>query len=162
MAASDPRCDSLGIPRHLHRMQREAVISFWSDELLFRRYPAGKDLAESISFHRKNSSTNRSAFCKSADDALWKCEEGGRYEGFGVLSLPAAAFENKSWQTDEKQPAVYTLHVFHCPTLCNYPHSDFRIFKDGIETDKIKPGSVKLKIRQYLVDSGLIKSEIDP
>lgn len=158
MAASDPACDTIGIPPHLHTIEKATVEAFPADERLFRRFPSGKDLADSISFNRKNSSTNRSTLCESADDALWNCENGGRYENFGVLSIPANIFNGQSWNSPE--PAEFTVSVFHAPTPCNYPHTDFRILKNGVETDQIKPSSVKLQIRHFLTESQAIKVEI--
>ena len=157
MAASDPACDAIGIPQHLHTTDKVVVEAFQADERLFRRFPAGKDLAESISFDRKNSSTNRSSMC-NADDALWNCEIGGRHENFGVLSIPANIFNGRTWKSTE--PAIFAVTVFHSPTPCNYPHTDFRILKNGEETIQIKPSSVKLQIRQFLVESQAIKVEI--
>jgi hypothetical protein len=141
-------------------MGRETVAEFGESERLLRRFLAGKDLAESISFNLKDSSTNLTCFCQGAEDALWNCEKGGRYENFGVLSIPADAFEGKTWQTDENVPAVFFIRVFHSPSQCNYAHADFQLFRNGVETQQIKPGSVKLKIRQYLTDAQLIRIEI--
>ncbi len=158
MAASDPACDAIGIPAHLHTTDKSAINTFGANERLFRRFSAGKDLVESISFNRKNSSTNRSTLCQNAGDALWNCEKGGRYENFGVLSIPANIFNGQTWNSTE--PAKFSVSVSHSPTLCNYPHTDFRILKDGVETDQIKPGSVKLQIRQFLTKSQAVKVEI--
>ncbi len=158
MAPSDPECDAIGIPAHLHTTDKVAVDVFQANERLFRRFPAGSNLAECISFNRKDSSTNRSSLCDRADDALWNCEKGGRYKNFGIISIPAKIFDGRTWNSSE--PAEFMVSVFHSPTPCNYSHTDFRVLKNGVETDQIKPGSVKLQIRQFLSESHAINLEI--
>jgi hypothetical protein len=160
MEESDPACRARGIPEHLHTNARMPQSEFGEGERLFRRFRPQRELAESVSFDRDSSSSVRSTLCKGAEDALWNCEEGGRYETHGVLSLPANIFEGRVWRSPE--PADFTIEVFHCPTQCNFAHTDFQIFKDGHEILRIKPGSVKLMIREFLTAEQAIKVEIDP
>ncbi len=161
MEPGDPECCARGIPVHLHSKNRSPIATFSHGERLYRRFPPESDLLMSIAFDNKASSTGRSSLC-SPDDMLWRCEAplGGRYHGWGVLSLPADTFDGQSWKTD--QGTSYEIEVRHCPTQCNYPHSDFRLLKDGEETSKIKPGSVKMKIRKGLADRGRVRQEIAP
>jgi hypothetical protein len=151
MNGTDPECAAKGIPEHLHQCGRSANQQFDAGELLYRRVRLPcQELTAAISFDRKSSSVNRSKYCHSSDDVLWNDEHGGRHEGYDVLQFPADAFEGKKWQTEDNRQS-FTIEVFHDPKKCNYPHSDFRFIRNGQETDKVKPGSIKMQIREHLL-----------
>jgi hypothetical protein len=152
---SDSDCDAKGIPAHLHREERPADPVFDAAEPLYRRFRLGTpDLTAAISFARM--SVNRGKYCESPDDVLWNDEEGGRYEGFGVLSLPVKALQRR-----EKLPhedSHFTLKPEHDPTRCNYPHTEVVATKvssagDEEELPEIRPKSVKLALRKALRDA---------
>ncbi len=159
MSECDPECEAMGIPRHLHQLERPVDPVFDGEELLYRRYPAGTpDLTAAISFERM--SVNRGKYCESADDTLWDDRDGSRYSGCGVFALPVQALDvmEKHPQEDYR----FTLRPEHRPNRCNYLHSEVvatKVLPDGTEESlaDIKPKSVKLKLRQalrdYLVDA---------
>jgi hypothetical protein len=98
-------------------------------------------------------SVNRQKHGRNANDALWNCKDGGRYENCGVMQIAVAAFDQK-WQHTTLANVSFFMRPVHKPTRCNYPHCEVVVFKeeDGKATPQtaIKPLSVKLKIRQDL------------
>jgi hypothetical protein len=149
---SDPDCHGKGIPEHLHRLDRAPDPDFSGSELLFRRFTLGNEAMKAvIGFNRM--SFNREKQGNGPDDALWNCEEGGRYDGCGVVELPVAAL-NLKWKHPTEQNTVYYLRPEHAPTNCNYPHTEVVVYKEEngevSPQNEIKPTSVKARIREDL------------
>lgn len=154
MSLSDPVCDRRGIPPHLHKLERVVVKNFAEGELLYRWFnkeDKKDDLTGYVSFNKKNSSFSRSQFCTEPSDVLWctENEAGGRRKA-GILSIPANALDGCHFCTEEHPDIKWRVAVNHDPTQCNYPHSDLSFFKGDQEKDVIKPGSIKLMIRDVL------------
>jgi hypothetical protein len=129
---------------------------FPDDELLFRRFRfSNADLTSAIKFNEM--SVNREKHGRGPDDVLWNDEEGGRYEGYGVVQFPVSALNNEWRHPDERKvPITYRLTPLHKPRQCNYPHSEVTAYESNRETQTtqlakdIKPTSVKMRIREHL------------
>jgi len=154
MPGSDRECDEKGIPPHLHQCGRAADPEFTDPrEFLYRRIPSGSegDLTKAIQFNRM--SVNRGKYCKTPDDVLWNDEAGGRHVGYRVIRFPVGALDG-AWEHPQ-QAIAFVLRPEHKPTRCNYPHTEVVAFERGGEGNlkslaKIKPPSVKLRIREHL------------
>jgi len=143
----------MGIPRHLHSLGRKADPDFKPKEWLYRRFRYdGADLTATIKFGRM--SVNRGGYSDGPDDVLWNDETGARHENCGVVEFYVEALSGR-WEHPTRE-IDYQLEPIHSPNRCNYPHSEVVVYERDRQNDecklvgKIKPASVKLKIRQHL------------
>lgn len=147
--ARDEACARIGIPSHLHSCGRQVVSVFSESELLYRRIKLPcADAALQVSFARKSSSTNRSNF-SGPEDVLWD-DKGHHHFECGIIAFPVASLKNMSWESNEQPPVNFKIEVSHAPLRCNYAHTDFRFFRNGVEVADITTKSIKLRIREAL------------
>jgi hypothetical protein len=160
MPECDEACSKRGIPVHLHQLDRTANQDFSDpEELLWRRFPfEAEDLTSIISFN--GMSVNRQKDGESPDDVLWDTVNGGRHHGYGVVEFSVGSLQ-RCWDHPEPvgNPLTFSLVPEHKPEQCNYPHSEVVAHLYNRSTTelqcltKIKPTSVKLKIREDLQSS---------
>lgn len=147
---SDRECAKRGIPRHLHRGSKPAIQKFRRRERLYRRFPPdyiGENIANAVSFKRKDSSVTRSLF-SHPDDARWDAENGQYKAQHAVISFPAHMLNGKTWYSNDGNTHVQ-ITVFHDPLQCNYAHCDLHLFENGIEVPQITK-SLRMQIRDIL------------
>lgn len=153
MAEVDGDCSDLGIPQHLHTGSRIPDGEFLADEILYRRYrPAGSDEAPPVeAFSTSRMSDNRSKFSSKLEDVLYDGCSGKHYLDWSIAKIPVNCLNEAEWQHPD-QPIAYRLKVVHRPEKCMYPHSEVVVLQDGEEIDKVKPTTIKQKIRVFLRD----------
>ena len=149
---ADSYCVALGVPQHLHQLERPRVAFDAPDELLFRRFNllTEADVTACIKFNKM--SVNRERF-SCPEDVILNTEEGGCYDDCGVAELSVEALRGPSpdgcWILKDV-PGAYKLQPVHMPLRCNYAHGEVEVLKDGQAQTKIKPVTVKLAIRRDL------------
>lgn len=143
----------MGIPHHLHQLGRPEDPDFDREERLWRRFRfAEADLTAAIKFDRM--SVNREKHGNGPDDALWNCDEGGRFREYGVIEFRTQDLAGP-W-CNHKTGRIFELYPEHVPERCNYPHSEVAMFESDREgaqrraVCRIKPSSVKMSIREHL------------
>lgn len=150
MAKCDPICAERGIPSHLHTGERQPNQAFEENELLYIRFRVETRKLKSVIGFR-HQSASRSVLCEGGpDDTLFNCEEGGRYENWGVAQVPVWKVLSIKEMLEERS---FSLHAIHKPTQCNYAHAEIVAHEGDAEVGDIGPKSVKKKIREALHES---------
>lgn len=152
----DPVCRERGIPSHLHQAGRPVDPDFEAQERLYRRSRSKQvEPASLINFRRM--SVNREKYCQTPEDVLWNDDAGGKHPDEAIFALPVAALSLRIPHPEKDHPYSFGLKPIHQPKQCNFAHTEitaFRIMSDGTEEElpDIKPTSVKLQMRQELVE----------
>jgi len=144
----DLACSSLGIPEHLHTNGRTPV-KLDEDAGLYRRFRAEAlaFLPDAISFDKASSSVFLESLCKEPSDSLLNDQTGEHRRDLGVARLRVADI-SETWQTEDG--ATWEISVMHSPLRCHFAHGDLCFSRNGQPMDKIKPSSIKRKIRDSL------------
>ncbi len=148
---SDPVCSSRGIPCHLHQCGRQSDPVFTPNEVAYRWHPPEvTDPKNLISFKKKNSSVNRSKYCKDSADVLI-CDRTGTVKPHHVASFPISFFNGRAWKKQKTEGGVsaeieVTVTIEHAPLPCNYAHCDLVVRENGQVVDELK-GVLRLQIR---------------
>lgn len=164
-------CTQLGIPERLHRNGRAIDTEFLEDELVYRRFKvegtkedwhSNNQVSVKV-FPISNDSCNRSKYCESPEDVLFNTrpsDEGKHYLDWGILSLEVSKLNdfNFSFQQNSIQK-LFFIKVEHIPSECMYPHSEIRVYENGVLIIQDKPKSIKSAIRKFLMDRKKIVKE---
>lgn len=158
------KCFELGIPEHLHSKGRE-IDNVFDSELIYRRYFASGKITDwmkdgSISaaiFPVRNDSCNRSKYCKDPTDVLYNTREGENEEHYihmGILGFNSSAVEDFSHTIKHNNnDRVFRLKMQHDPRVCMYPHCEIIVLENGERVNSGKPKSVKVLVRDILLNS---------
>jgi len=158
MSQTDPECTALHVPEHLHRLQRPDDQTFSGAERLYRRYKLGdRKLKAAISFTEM--SVNWSRYSPNPGEVLLNTRDGGRYEGYGVVSFPVEAL----WNLNDPSHPAYGAKAFHDPEKCNYSHALVISTESSIPLPQGKdlPKLVRKSFRKKMVNQVTIEIPVE-
>lgn len=149
MAECDPWCSELGVPEHLHTNQRETDPVFEASENLFRRFEDAEASPPLEAFSTSRMSVNREKYSQGARDVLYSSQTDKHYFDWSVARFTAGDVREGEWRHPQAD-ITYRLDVFHRPEQCMYPHAEVVVTANGEEVERVKPTTVKLRIREFL------------
>lgn len=149
----DSICSSLGIPPHLHQMERKDDEDFALTELLFRWYVPLKEIKEEGWIWIPMSgamSVNRGRYSQHPTDVLYDIREGKHRFGqaeiavFQVWEIRGIEIQHPTLESRH-----YTLEIVHAPERCMYPHTNIRVLLNGepVGADAL-PKTAKTELRR--------------
>lgn len=154
MPPNDPQCNALGVPAHLHTCGRVIDPDFDQEERLYRRHKLDdRQIKTVITF--KEMSVNREKYSASAVDVLLNTRDGGRHEGYGVVSFPVRAIrELRDTITVKGNEVTYDAVVVHEPEPCNFSHTVVIGRNGGTEQRTVElPKTIRKNLRKQLFNS---------
>lgn len=157
-ATEHPDCAGLGIPPHLHQIDRLPDPHFAASELLYFRirpdpdatYPA-PDILDYVKTSTDNS-TLRSAYCRSPDDARLD-KDGTVYSEFFLCAWRVGLL--LSYQVHQQESdKTCSVEVEHTPYPCQYPHTDIRVLcnSEPVRGSVRLSNPLKRRVRAELAD----------
>lgn len=159
-------CDELGIPKHLHRHNRQVDPNFDKKEYLYRRIPPGELLANgqisasSLRIHKM--SVNRGKYTKfPKKDVLYNIKSNEHFFTWGIVKINVGFLERLKFDHPKKENHIYTLKVIHEPEECMYPHSIIEILLNGKTSNYDMPKSRRSLFRDKFITNCIIVKKPD-
>lgn len=140
------------IPEHLHRNGRGEDHNFEQAELIYRRLPPQDLQADGINlntFDIDNMSCNRQRFSQSSDDVLHDSACKRDVSNFGILESTVAQIESIAIPHPVDPTITYRPKLRHNSLCCMFPHVEVVIMNNGIPVEKVKPTTVRLRLREH-------------
>lgn len=161
-ACPGEKCETEGIPVHLHTNGMTPVDRIEDSDLLYMRHPHQED---SFGFKFEYRPVNQSANSASlnpngqADDVRYDTTTGEKDDSVMVVTLPvseirAMKFPNPNLlnRKDKNQQIIppreednFYFDAVHDPTPCMYPHCEISTMQEGKRLSKVSDG-----MRRYL------------
>lgn len=153
------KCAELGIPDHLHQLDRPIDNHFLQSELIYRRFPCldtnakktlvdGKLSASVFSTHKM--SLNRQKYSNEPSDVLYNINSKEHFINDGIFSLTVVNVNDFSEPSPNDHNKLYTLKLLHKPDECMYSHCEIFVGFDGELLDDLeRPKSVKTAIKDH-------------
>lgn len=164
-------CSQLGIPERLHKRNRKPDQEFNSEDI-YRRFKAvgnredwKKDSQISAAiFPVKNDSCIRQKYSQHPQDVLYNAKEenneGHYFESMSVLAFNTGILDKFNQAiTQNGIERIFKLSIKHDPIKCMYPHCEILVTENGEVVNQNKPKSIKVAVRDILLEYAQIISE---